>query len=99
MSSFASGRRGRRNRRWRPTWQVRLEVEAHVAGTLHTSLCSLSQVTAPPPRVSRLMTEDPCSREEQLEHTWSEEDSRYFTVQYNSWNTHGELQVLYCSVQ
>lgn len=33
------------------------------------------QVTAPPPRVSRLMTEDPCSREEQLEHTWSEEDS------------------------
>jgi len=33
------------------------------------------QVTAPPPRVSRLLDEEPVAREEQLEHAWSESDS------------------------
>jgi len=33
------------------------------------------QVTAPPPRVSRLLDQSALSREEQLEHTWNETDS------------------------
>jgi hypothetical protein len=33
------------------------------------------QVTAPPPRVSRLLEEDPVGRDEQLEHAWNEDDS------------------------
>jgi len=33
------------------------------------------QVTAAPPRVSRLLESDPVGREEQLEHTWNELDS------------------------
>ena len=32
------------------------------------------QVTAPPPRVTRLLENDPVGREEQLEHTWNELD-------------------------
>jgi len=33
------------------------------------------QVTAPPPRVSRLLEGEPVGREEQLEHTWNESDT------------------------
>jgi len=33
------------------------------------------QVTAPPPRVSRLLAEPPVGAEEQVEHSWSQEDS------------------------
>ena len=33
------------------------------------------QVTAPPPRVSRLLEGEPVGREEQLEHTWNDADT------------------------
>jgi len=35
----------------------------------------IEQITAPPPRVTRLLKSDPVGREEQLEHTWNELDS------------------------
>ena len=67
VSSFASGRQ-RRARRWRPSWQVR-QVFAQILQPLSIvrsdwKTFPIVQVTAPPPRVSRLLAEEAASHDE-----------------------------------